>query len=318
MLNKIASWPSFEFLRNMQENDIVVRLENVIPGFVSVPAVAVPRRKLYTTGSGVIPSDSNKGHFISLDLRSANFNTLKLLLPQLKEYTSWADFVQRCCPEDSSFSSELINLASNLKYLRAKTLGKVTPKRISFCQHLLMRFIFTKLMPLLGWVSNEHGPFLFTCDELIIPLAGTEIGHPEAMASVNWSLKEALPTNLIDIIRVELCSLERVYAPELMQQNHVTPSTSSSSSDTPTKPKNGGRQELMDGEFDGEITNDQNQQEDGADPPQFFYVRRGEDQKPQLKGLRSELRWEALKLANLFDPKVAFKAVTDEEEKSQQ
>jgi hypothetical protein len=313
VLDTIVSWADFKKLVCMQEGDIIARLQKEIKGFRSVPISHVPRRKLYATGSRVIPDGATIGHFISLDLKSANFNTLKLLLSPLQSSASWADFVLRCCSSQSTFSPEMINLAGKLKYLRAKTLGKVTPKRISFCQHLLMRYIFEELVPCIAWTSEDHSPFLFTCDEMIIPLASVQLSPEEAAASVKHAISIALPQKLIDIIRVELCSLERVEAPELMQRNRPTPSESQSSSQTPEPPKNRGRQDLMDGEFDGELEYDADQRDDEDDPPTSFYIRRGEDKKPQLKGLRYDLRWEALKLAKIFDPKVAFKAVTDAE-----
>lgn len=297
VLDFFIGLPSFQQLREMDAKTLEMALAGSIPGFRIVQSEQ--RGQLYSSESSVFPrTGEDTATFLSLDLKSANFNTLRLLLGNDIAFSSWPELVSHCCPS-AAFPEEIISLASKFKYLRSKTLGKVIPRRVKYCQHLIMRFLFSELTDKLPWADGECAPFLFTCDEMIIPL---HIFKPEQVWEYKNEVERAissLPDILRSIVRVEVCTLRKVEAAELMQ--HHQPSDSSSSSGP--NPKKDCREGLEEGPFDGNFAESDFRGGGGV----HFFVRTGENGIPVLKGLRSEARWEGLKLANLVDPKNAFR-----------
>ncbi len=97
----------------------------------------LPLKELYLLSN-------HKKSFVSIDLRSANFNILRILSPEIFfGEPSWQSFLKKTNPDISPFL-----LATNR--LRQVILGKLAPIRIRRLERFLMRLIWTEL-------SETHG-----------------------------------------------------------------------------------------------------------------------------------------------------------------
>lgn len=92
----------------------------------------------------VYSSMSNANHtFVSIDMRSANFQVLKkhLKLP-FADYTEWFEEMTRC--ED--IPVRVLDYLKNNKYLRQVVLGNCSPKRQVYYAELTMLYLMDKLV----------------------------------------------------------------------------------------------------------------------------------------------------------------------------
>lgn len=306
VLLRMEKDPAVLQLREETKLQLLRRLEETLGlDCGSLQATAnLPVKDLYSSAHSTI-HEHEVGYFISLDMKSSNFNVLRLL-GGTGTAKSWEELLVQC---NSRFGVDAVKFAAKNKWLRVKTLGKIIPKRIKFCQYALMSFLCTKLIESQLQLS-ETSPFLFSCDEIIIP-CDSELS--QAKAKVERVLS-SLPGPLIEILRCSSMILKEYDMSEEMlekrraQQRLEQIAQQDGNSMSPTKkPSNGGWSSLAD-------CGDENFETPNLNAGAFserttFFVRFDENSRPQPKGIPYYLRFGALKQARLFDPAKAFKHI---------
>jgi len=109
--------------------------------------------------------------FISIDLRSANFNIIKILEQTIiPNCSSWEEFMTQTMDEyleDNSFHDKILTILKSQKARRQQILGKVCPKRVQFAEKYFMKKLASIIV---SSAPEDYYPniFIFSCDEILI------------------------------------------------------------------------------------------------------------------------------------------------------
>lgn len=179
--------------------------------------------------NGSLPLDelylarNNYKCFISIDIKSANFNMIKLLDPTyFCSYDTWGAFMASVLPPGTpTFFLES-------KLIRQAALGKVSPMRIKRLERFFLRIIWTRLKEFilndseLGPLVDVRKAFVFSCDELLLEVKEANVklvysGINNIIAKNAFFRK---PKRLREMLEVNAFKLySREYSPKMQIQH---------------------------------------------------------------------------------------------------
>jgi len=231
--------------------------------------------------------------FISIDLRSANFNILRLLTEGTEG--TWEECVRQIGEETKPTNPDVITLLSQSKKRRQEILGKICPKRTATAERFVLELMWREVQKeMVSMFKDDYeGPFFASNDELYIIV---NFGSEHKVAGMINYLKEQLKRVFNKEKRLFRVEGFKLYVVDFNNSNDAEP----------TKPTHQNQQERQsyadEWEDDFSVVFKQ--------PTDHFYIRLDmEKQIPQLKHIHAGHYLDAFARCKLINKDSPFDSV---------